>query len=369
MVGAHVRRLLPLLLVAVVALATSSASGLAESRASGYERVFTAIKKVHGKARLAKLATLAKSQGSTVTVYTSAKDDVSAGLAKAFEDAYGVDVQLYRADTETVAEKIVQEAKAKFRGGDVTELDGVALFNLNRQKLIVDYNSDSLVRLAPGANRKGWTVTEFRKFVVSWNTDRVRAGQQPETWQALAAPKWKGKLGLEAGDFEWYGTLRDYWIRKLKMKPARADQLWAQIGRNALVVKGHTLMTQLLAAGEFDVAANAFSTTVDQLRGKGAPLARLPSVQPVVVRSNGVALIRGARHPAAAILYLEWLTGPGQKVAESLGRDPARRDLVGKDRFKTISVDYAKVLAHQKQWSDAYERVLSGGTPLPTGGG
>jgi iron(III) transport system substrate-binding protein len=267
-----------------------------------------------------------------------------------------------------VAEKIVQEAKANFHGGDVTELDGVALFNLNRQKLVVDYNGDGLARLAVGANRKGWTVTEFRKFVVSWNTDRVRTGQQPKKWQDLAAAKWKGKLGLEAGDFEWYGTLREYWIKKLKMSPAKADQIWTQIGRNALVIKGHTLMTQLLAAGEFDVSANGFSTTVDQLRAKGAPIARLPTVQPVVVRSNGVALVRGSRHPAAAILYLEWLTGPGQKVAESLGRDPARRDLVNQDKFKTISVNYAKVLAHQKEWSAAYDRVLSGGTPLPGGG-
>ena len=368
MVGRHVTRLLPVLLAVVLALATCSAAGQAQTSASGYERVFTAIKKLHGKARLAKLAALAKAQGDTVTVYTSAKDDVAAGLASAFEAAYGVDVQQYRADTETVAEKITQEAKAGVHGGDVTELDGVSLFNLNRQKLIVDYSPDGLAKLGKGANRKGWTVTEFRKFVVAWNTDHVKKGEQPKTWQALANPKWKGKLAIEAGDFEWYGTLRDYWINKLHMKPARADQIWAQIGKNALVIKGHTLMTQLLAAGEFDLAANAFSTTVDQLKAKGAPLARMPAVQPVVVRSNGVALIRGARHPAAAILYLEWLTGPGQKVAESLGRDPARRDLVAKDNFKTINVDYSKVIAHQKQWSDAYDRILSGGTPGPGGG-
>jgi iron(III) transport system substrate-binding protein len=368
MVVWDVRRLLPVILAVGLAVATCSASGQARTSATGYEKVFTAIKKLHGKARLSKLASLVKAQGATVTVYTSAKDDVSAGLAKAFEDTYGVDVQLYRADTETVAEKITQEAKAGIHGGDVTELDGVSLYNLNRQKLIVDYDGDGLARLSKGANRKGWTVTEFRKFVVAWNTDRVSKGQQPKTWQALAMPRWKGKLAIEAGDFEWYGTLRNYWITKLKMKPAKADQLWAQIGKNALVVKGHTLMTQLLAAGEFDVSANSFSTTVDQLRGKGAPISRLPTVQPVVVRSNGVALIRGARHPAAAVLYLEWLTGPGQKVAEDLGRDPARRDLVGDDTFKTIPVNYATLISHQKQWSDAYDRVLSGGTPLPGGG-
>jgi iron(III) transport system substrate-binding protein len=336
--------------------------------ATGYEKVFAAVKGLHGKTRLAKLLALAKAEGGAVTVYTSARSDVSEGLASAFEDAYGLDVALYRANTEAVAERITEEAKANFRGGDVTELDGVALYNLNRASLIVDYDPDGLSQLGAGANRDGWTVTEFRKFTVSWNTDRVKNGEQPRTWEDLADPKWKGKLAMEFGDFEWYGTLRDYWINQEGKTPAEADRLFAQMGRNALVLTGHTLMTELLAAGELDVAATPFSSTVDDLRKKGAPIARLPAVEPVVVRSNGVALVRHARNPAAAVLYLEWLVGPGQKVAFDLGRDPARRDLATAETFKTISVDYSKLVEHQDEWSTQYERFLSKGKEVHKGG-
>jgi iron(III) transport system substrate-binding protein len=368
MVGTNVVRIIlaPAALLSALALtgcSSSSTTGGASTKpsASGYEKVFAAVKGLHGRARTAKLLALAMAEGEAVTVYTSANSDVAEGLAGAFQDAYGLDVALYRANTEAVAERITEEARANFHGDDVAELDGVALFNLNRESLLVDYTPDGVSQLVPGADRAGWTVTEFRKFVVSWNTNRVPAGEQPRSWEDLADPKWKGKLAMEFGDFEWYGTLRDYWINEGGKSEAEADRLFEQMGRNAVVLTGHTLMTELLAAGEFDVAATTFSTTVDELRKKGAPIARLPAVEPVIVRTNGVALVRGARHPAAALLYLEWLIGPGQKIAADLGRDPARRDLAGGENLRTVPVDYSKLVAHQKEWTTEYERILSKG--------
>lgn len=357
------------LLAAFTLSACGSSGGGGKSSATGYEQVLAAIKGLHGKARTDKLVALAnEAEGGAVTVYTSAKSDVSEPLASAFEDASGLNVSLYRANTEAVAERVTEEARAHFRGGDVAELDGVALFNLNRQSLLVDYSPDGLSKLAPGSDRQGWTVAEFVKFVVSWNTDRVAKGEEPRRWEDLADPRWKGKLAMEFGDFEWYGTLRNYWIDQEGKSPAEADRLFAQMGRNALVVTGHTLMTELLAAGEFDVAATTFLSTVDDLRKKGAPIARLPAVQPVILRSNGVGLIRDARNPAGAILYLEWLVGPGQKVAADLGRNPARRDLASQDTFKAIPVDYSKLAAHQKEWTAGYERILSKGKEVHKGG-
>jgi iron(III) transport system substrate-binding protein len=352
------------LLFSLLALSGCGGSGDDGRSASGYEDVFAEIQGLHGKARTARLLELAKAEDGALTVYTSANTDVAEGLAEAFEDAYGLDMGLYRANTEAVAERISEEASANYRGSDVAELDGVALYNLNRESLLVDYRPDGLPRLGDGSDREGWTVTEFRKFVVSWNTDRVSEGEQPRSWEDLADPKWKGKLAMEFGDFEWYGTLRDYWIKEQGKSPAQADRLFEQMGRNALVLTGHTLMTELLAGGEFDVAATTFSSTVDALRKEGAPIARLPAVEPVIVRTNGVALIRDARHPAAAVLYLEWLIGPGQKVAFDLGRDPARRDLAATDDFRTVPVDYSKLVTHQEEWTTGYERILSNGEEL-----
>jgi iron(III) transport system substrate-binding protein len=370
MVGTQMRRLTLVAAPLACALALTGCGGSSgdEDNSSGYDSVIAAVKGLHGKARTDKLLQLAKAEGGALTVYTSANSDVAEGLAGEFEDTYDLDLALYRANTEAVAERITEEAKANFHGGDVAELDGVALFNLNNESLIVDYTPEGVSRLVAGADRQGWTVTEFRKFVVTWNTNRVHAGEQPRSWEDLADPRWKGKLAMEFGDFEWYGTLRDYWIKQGGKSEAEADRLFAEMGKNALVLTGHTLMTELLAAGEFDVAATPFSSTVDELRKKGAPIARLPAVEPVIVRTNGVAVVRGSRHPAAALLYLEWLISTGQKVAFDLGRDPARRDLAGGENLRTVAVDYSKLVEHQKEWTSDYERILSKGKELREGG-
>jgi iron(III) transport system substrate-binding protein len=368
MVGADVVRIILATVALLSALAFTGCGGSGgggDRSASGYEDVFAAIQGLHGKARTRKLLQLAKAEGGALTVYTSANSDIAEGLAGAFEDAYGLDLALYRANTEAVAERITEEARANFRGGDVAELDGVALYNLNRESLIVEHRPEGLSRLVAGADRDGWTVTEFRKFVVSWNTDRVPEGEQPRTWEDLADPKWRGKLAMEFGDFEWYGTLHDYWVEEKGKTEAEADRLFAAMGRNARVVTGHTFMAELLAGGEFDVAASAFASTIDRLQKEGAPVSWHPSVEPVVGRVNGAGLVLDAPNPAAAVLYLDWIVGEGQAVLAELGREPARKDLLQQRNAKKINVDYSQLVERQDEWTSEYERVLSKAAPGP----
>jgi iron(III) transport system substrate-binding protein len=326
--------------------------------ATGYEKVFAAVRGLHGTKRTAKLASLAKREGGKLTVYTSINSEAAGKLADEFEDAYGIEVAFYRGSTEVIAERLLQEARADFQGADVAGLDGLELFNLDQLSLLVDYTPDGVSRLVPGADRDGWTVSEFATFVVSWNTNRVPEGEQPRSWEDLADPRWRGRLAMESSDFEWYGTLRDYWVTEGGKSEAEADRLFEQMARNAKALSGHTLMTQLLAAGEFDVAATTFASGVDQLRNEGASISRTPAVEPVVVRTNGVALVRQARHPATAALYLEWLVADGQELILELGREPARRDLATTSGVSRIYEDYTKLVRHQKEWIADYERVL-----------
>lgn len=342
-----------------------SSSGSKGSSATGYEQVFAAIKGLHGKQRTAKLVSLAQAEGGKLTFYTSVSSEAADAFASGFNDAYGIEVAVYRSNTEDVVERLTQEAAANYHGADVAGLDGLSLYNLNRKSLLVDYKADGLPQLVPGAHRDGWTISEFAPFAVSWNTKLVHAGEQPRTLEDLANPRWRGKLALESSDFEWYGTVRDYWVTQGGKSEAEADRLFEQIGRNAVAMRGHSLMTQLLAAGEFDVAASTFASKVDELRKDGAPVSRTPAVEPVIVVTNGMALVRGSHHPAAAALFLEWVLGDGQKSIQELGREPARRDLTTTGGVRTVWEDNAKLVRNQKKWAADYERVLSHGKVRP----
>lgn len=354
-------------LAVVLGACGGSDDGAGDRAGTGYEQVFAAVEDLHGKERNARLLALAKEDGGELSLYTSAQPRVSEGLVEAFEEFSGLDVSLYRATTETVAARLAEEAEAGFRGADVVEVDGVALFNLGRESLLVDYRPDGLRGLLPGVKRDGWTVVERVRYVVAWNTDRVADGERPRSWEDLADPRWKGKLAMEVGDFDWYGTLRDYWLEQKGKSEADVDRLFAQMGRNARVLRGHTFMTELLAGGEFDIAASAFASTVEHLRKKRAPISWRPPVEPVIVRTNGVSLVHQARNPAAAVLYAEWITDEGQEVLAELGREPVRKDLLRRGDAAEIQVDYSQLVARQDEWSTAYERILQGGEAVPEG--
>lgn len=323
---------------------------------SGYEKVFASVKGLSGKQRLDKLAALAEQEGGQLSLYTSLTSDVENAVTDAFEDAYDVDLSVYRADSETVLKRLSEENKANFKGADVVETNGGELFNLNNEKVLVDYQPGALPTLVEGSDFGGWTATRFNKFVISWNTKLVPEGQQPKSWEELADPKWDGKLSLELGDVEWYKTLFE-WFREQGKSEAETQKLFEDMARGGTMSKGHTVMGELMAAGDIGVAASNYSYLVQQLQDKGAPVAWKPTVEPIISRPNGVGLVSGAKHPATAMLFEEWLLGEGQKVLVEERLDVARKDLATAKGAEEVRVDIADFIPKQEEWTDRYEKL------------
>ena len=57
------------------------------------------------------------------------------------------------------------------------------------------------------------------------------------------------------------------------MSDAEVNGLFTSLAANAKIAKGHTVMGELLSAGEFDTAVSIYSHTVDNAAAKGAPVA------------------------------------------------------------------------------------------------
>jgi iron(III) transport system substrate-binding protein len=330
---------------------------------NGFEKTFAAIKGTTGKQRLDKLAALAKAEGGQLNLYTSLTSDVEDDVAGAFKDAYGIDISVYRADSETVLKRLGEENRAGFRGADAVETNGPELFNLNNEGVLVDYQPVAQAGLVSGTKFPGWTASRFNKFVVSWNTNLVKNGQQPKSWEELADPKWNGKLAFELGDVEWYKTLFEYFVKQGKTE-AQAQKLFEDMARGARMIKGHTVMGELMAAGDATVEASNYSYLVDQLKAGGAPVDWRPAVEPIISRANGIGLVRRARHPATAALFEEWLLGDGQKALAKDHVDVARKDLASAKGVKEIRVDLPDLVAHEQEWTDRYEKLTNLGTQV-----
>lgn len=324
---------------------------------TGYEKVFAQTKGLDGKQRLDKLAQLAEAEGGQLSLYTSLTSDVEDAVAGAFEDAYDLDVSVYRADSETVVKRLSEESRANFRGADVVETNGPELFNLNEEGVLVEYAPAALPDLLPGSDFEGWTATRFNKFVVSWNTRLVADGEQPKSWEELADPKWNGKLGLELSDVEWYKTLYEWFVEQGKSED-EAQKVFEEMARGGLMIKGHTVMGELMGAGDVALEASNYSYLVQQLQDKGAPVDWQPPVEPIISRPNGVGLVKRARHPATAALFVEWiLSEEGQKVLAEERLDPSLKKLETAKGAEEILVDLADYVANQEEWTDRYEQL------------
>jgi iron(III) transport system substrate-binding protein len=271
-----------------------------------------------GPDREKKLIEGAKKEGS-LEIYTSAQSDDMGALVSAFEKKYGIKVNVWRSSSEKVLQRAVTEARGNRHTVDVCETNGPELEALSREKLLERVNSPYLKDLiGPAIRPHGeWVGTRLNVFVQAYNTQAVKKEDLPKTWEDLANPKWKGKLGIEQEDSDWLAG------QFAEMGEAKAQKVFKDIvEKNGVSVrKGHTLLTQLVVSGEIPLALTVYNYKAEQLKNKGAPIDWF-TIGPAIARPNGIGVAKDAPHPYAALLFYDFELGPeGQQIL-------AKRDFV-----------------------------------------
>jgi iron(III) transport system substrate-binding protein len=325
-------------------------------------RVYDQLNSLSDQQRDDTLVKMAKDEGE-LSLYTS---NVSLqSFVDAFTAKYSIPVKVYQATSESILQRVTQESKANHQGADIVETNGTELTVLGRDGTLYPYRSALRDKVRPEGQLDDWTATRFNMFVVAWNTDKIHDGQQPASVEALAEPSWKGRVSLEVADTDWYATLYQYFLDKGRPQ-ADVDRMFSAIAANAKVVNGRTTQVQLLGAGQFDVAASAYPHNVDTAAADGAPIGwRPPSgkpIQPVVLRPNGAGLLANAAHPAAAVLFMDFLLSEqGQQiVADSHQLGSVLNDHDPLQGVETVTVDVPTYLDQAKDWNDRYTRLVQG---------
>jgi iron(III) transport system substrate-binding protein len=343
-----------------------SARGPNAAANSGVEKhakeVYDQINALSGEARRTKLVELAKKEGR-LSIYTS-NTDIDA-LVEGFEKAYGINVTVYRGNSESVLQRTLQEQRAGFYGADVLETNAGELNVANKEGFLSEYKSELRDKVRKEGQAAGWTASRFNVFVVGWNTNRVKPGQEPKTIEELAEPRYKGRISMEMSDVDWFAALHDYYRTKGKSEQEVLG-LFRRIAANAKVAKGHTVQGELLSAGQFDIALSAYSHTIDKAAKKGAPVAWRPAqgkpVQPIVIRPNGIGLMKTAKNPAAAMLFVDWELTEAQRIFAGLFRIGSV--VTGEDKLaglELVPVPEQELLSDPKKWDGLYADIVQGG--------
>src|SRR5690606_21890152 len=161
-----------------------------------------------GPDRQQKLEEAARKEGELL-IYTSATVEDMTVLIDAFEKKYGIKARLWRAGGEKVTQRTLTEARAGRNEADVLETDGRELEALHRAGAPQPAQSAYHADLPEGAVRPhgDWTATRLNVFAMAYNADLVKKEELPKTSEDLLDPRWKGRLGIEAEDLDWFATV------------------------------------------------------------------------------------------------------------------------------------------------------------------
>jgi iron(III) transport system substrate-binding protein len=297
----------------------------------------------------------AKQEGSVV-LYTSLAPTESRPLSEAFEKKYGIKVELWRALSDKVVQRVVTEAQAKRYSVDVVETNGPEMEMLAREHLLAESHSPYIADLPAAAipAHRTWLPDRMNYFVVGYNTQKVKRSEIPATYEGFLDPRWKGRIGIEATDVEWMATLVKTWGEEKGL-----DYFRKLAAMQPEMRKGHILLAQLVAAGEVPVGLTMYNSNIESLKRKGATIDFVP-VQPVAARPQGIGVAKNAPHPNAALLFADFVLSPeGQRLFESLGRVPASTKVKSAlNDFPFTLIEPATVLDEAARWEKLWNELF-----------
>ena len=314
-----------------------------------------------GADRLQKVLPAAKKEG-TLLLYTSFAEKDLPPLTAAFEKRYGVKVNVWRSASEKVLQRAVIETNAGRHDFDVVHTSALEMEALYREKILQPVAPAHGVELLAGAVRphRGWIATYLSFWVQAYNTNLVRKDELPRTYQDLLDPRWKGRLGIEARVPEWYAAI------VMDMGEEKGVRFFRDlVAKNGISVRGgHTLLNNLVIAGDVPIALTMYQYITEGAKRKGAPVDWFV-LEPVVGRMSGVGIARNAQHPNAALLFYEFmLSTEAQQLLLQMDYVPTLAKLpspLANRRFTLV--DPAIAMDQHDKWAKSFDDVIVRRTP------
>jgi len=301
----------------------------------------------------------AKKEGKVI-YYTADFAEVEQEITKAFNKRFPfVKVEMIRAPGGQLITRIKTEAAGNKLIADVIDISDrvqargmLDLFAAYAPPNAADYPEVARTadRLWPRSGN-AWTITYNSALV----TD------PPKSWADLVKPEF-GKLHLgqtiiasggapfNRAMFERKVMGEDYWTKQAALKPS--------------LYPSQAPMADAMIRGEIAIAPLVTNLAIP-LTAQGAPLKWFfaPEGVPVTVFSAGMA--KGAPHPNAARLFLDWaLSREGQALMVSLGSFSAMANApmppgVDVAAIKTWYSDDAEVERIFKAWTDDWNKAYN----------
>ena len=103
---------------------------------------------------------------------------------------------------------------------------------------------------------RSWVGFCLNVLVQAYNTNLIKKTDLPKSYADLLDPKWKGKLGIEAKDDDWFATA----VHQLGGEEKGLAFFRKLVETNGISVrKGHTLLNNMVISGEVPLALTVYN--------------------------------------------------------------------------------------------------------------
>jgi iron(III) transport system substrate-binding protein len=314
------------------------------------------------------LIAAAKKEGELTWYTTQIVNQFARPAAEAFQKKYGVRVNYIRADSNEVTLRLQNEGKAGRVMADVFDGTG-ATAALKAANLVAKYIPESANRLPERYKDKDgyWVATNLYVLTPGFNTDLVKKGTQPRTFEDLLDPRWRGKIAWNSsvtpsGAAGFVGVVLAHMGQEKGLAYLRQLSGQKVVG---LQVAARQVLDQVIA-GEYAIALNIFNNHAVISAMKGAPSAWIP-MEPALAVFSCLSLTAGAPRPNAGKLFIDFLMSEeGQKLYRDADylpvdpavqpKDPALRP--GDATFRAVFMTPEEIHDNLPKWGAIYKDIF-----------
>ncbi len=301
----------------------------------------------------------AKKEGGKVTLYAPLSPHAMEVILPAFMKRFpGVTVN----HIDGTSDKLIARVVTELRGGRVLAdaMSGALTYlpEMIEQKFLAPLNIPEAAAYPAQMKGDQWVATDTQYYIIGWNTNLVKKGEEPQGFEDLVNPKWKDNIMGEPRDFQLLVAL----AKRKYGSDEKAIALLKKIAANQVEFhRGHSQLTEFLLAGQRAVCFTCYSHHFPPRIKKGAPI-QAQLAEGVGEVGGSVAILKGAPHPNGALLWARWaISEEGQRVYAQAGETPAHPKVEPLEKVRPakaymLTVDDVKEFPrYEKIWKETFQ--------------
>ena len=282
----------------------------------------------------------AKKEGKVV-ISVPASAELKKQIEKAFKQRFGIETDLIAGRAAAIVGKIQEESKSGVHdfdlhmGGSESMVTGLLsegiLAPLEPAMILTEIKNPD--RWWGGhiwvdnAKRYIYSSQAYQTENIWYNTDYVKP-EEIHSFTDLLNPKWSGKIGYLDPRTPGSGTSLWSFLWKLKGE----DYLKKLVGQKLFLSRDQRVLAESLARGKIALVIGLTYYSFLPFLKAGLPVKSLPNPPDEVYVSGGsgnVTIIKGAPHPNATKVFVNWFLGKeGQEIfSRAMGQGTRRLDV------------------------------------------